>query len=149
MLLVFLVGYGIEVVGVATGVVFGEYVYGKSLGAKIFNVPPVMGVNWLLLCYTSVRLVNFNGLSNWIKALLSALLMVLLDVCMEPVAIKFDYWQWANDIIPLQNYFAWGIVALLLNWIWYVLKDKSLNIFSPWLFAYLTVFFVTMRIWMT
>lgn len=149
MVLVFLVGYGIEVVGVATGLVFGTYAYGESLGPKLFEVPPVMGVNWLLLCYTSVRLVNFNGLPNWVKAALSASLMVLLDIVMEPVAMSFDYWQWQDGAIPLQNYFAWWVVALGLNALWFKIKDKGINNFSPWMFAYLSAFFMTMRIWMT
>lgn len=149
MLLVLLVGYGVEVVGVATGVVFGEYAYGINLGPVVLGAPPVMGVNWLLLCYSSVRLVNINGLSNGLKALMSAALMVLLDIVMEPVAMAFDFWQWHNDAIPVQNYFAWGLVAFLLNLSWYSLKNKSLNNFSPWMFAYLAVFFLTMRIWMT
>jgi putative membrane protein len=47
----FLTGYFIEVVGVKTGLIFGHYKYDRTLGFEILEVPPVIGVNWLLLVY--------------------------------------------------------------------------------------------------
>ena len=35
----FLVGFGVEVAGVATGQIFGEYAYGATLGFKLWEVP--------------------------------------------------------------------------------------------------------------
>lgn len=146
MVLVFSVGYLVEVLGVATGMIFGEYSYGEGLGPKILGVPPTMGINWLLLCYTAVRLVNDIGAHKAIKALLASLLMVGLDFVMEPVAIAFDFWSWEGGVIPLQNYLAWLVIAFGLNFIWFSLKTNSVNNFSMWLFTYLIVFFTTMNV---
>ena len=49
--LCFMLGLSIEILGVATGLVFGNYHYGASLGTQIFNVPIVIGANWLMLIY--------------------------------------------------------------------------------------------------
>src|SRR3989344_6390940 len=38
-ILTFLIGYFIEVVGVKTGMIFGNYSYGNTLGFKILDVP--------------------------------------------------------------------------------------------------------------
>ena len=50
-ILIFLSGWGVEVMGVQGGWLFGEYAYGKALGPKIAQVPIIMGVNWLTLVY--------------------------------------------------------------------------------------------------
>ena len=146
MATVFIAGYLVEVLGVKTGMIFGEYSYGQGLGPKIFEVPPTMGVNWFLLCYTSVRLVNPVPFHFLVKAALSATVMVALDAIMEPVAIAFDFWSWKSDEIPLQNYLAWWLIAFGLNSLWFVIKEKAQNIFSGWLFIYLVVFFTVMNI---
>lgn len=146
MALVFLVGYFIEVLGVSTGVIFGEYSYGEGLGFKLLDVPPTMGINWLLLCYTTVRLVKELRTNKVVKALTASLIMVGLDFVMEPVAIAFDFWSWEGGLIPFQNYVAWLVIAFGLNLIWFSLKTNSVNNFSMWLFTYLIVFFTTMNV---
>ncbi|MBK9792799.1 MAG: carotenoid biosynthesis protein [Sphingobacteriales bacterium] len=40
--------------------------------------------------------------------------MTLLDVFIEPVAIRLDFWQWQNNVIPFQNYVAWYLISFLL-----------------------------------
>jgi putative membrane protein len=31
----------------------------------------------------------------------------------EPVAIRLNFWQWQNNVIPKQNYFGWYIIGFL------------------------------------
>lgn len=146
MALVFLVGYFIEVLGVATGMIFGEYSYGAGLGPKLLDVPPTMGINWFLLCYTTVRAVNVVPVPKVVKAVLASGLMVSLDFVMEPVAIAFDYWSWQGGEIPTQNYVAWFVVAFFLNLLWFQINSKGVNKFSRWVLFYLMVFFTTMNL---
>ena len=49
--LVFLGGLIIEIIGVRTGYIFGNYNYGNVLGIKVYDTPIVIGVNWLMLIY--------------------------------------------------------------------------------------------------
>lgn len=99
----------------ATGVLFGEYSYGSPLGWKVFDVPLMIGVNWFLLSFASLGIAGklFNGAIP--RVLLSAALMVLLDVLIEPVAIALDFWQWQAVDVPLQNYVMWFVAALVIN----------------------------------
>ena len=39
-------GFAVEVIGVATGLLFGDYSYGTGLGPKVLDVPLLMGVLW-------------------------------------------------------------------------------------------------------
>ena len=43
--------------------------------------------------------------------------MVLLDFLIEPVAIRLNFWTWENNIIPIQNYLMWFLVAFVMQWI--------------------------------
>lgn len=113
LLLVAVLGFFIEVVGVKTELIFGSYVYGKALGYKLLSVPLLIGVNWAILLYSTAQLSKFkNPLLN---ALFGAFLMVALDYFIEQNASKFDFWYWKEAIIPLQNYIAWFIISFLLN----------------------------------
>ncbi len=57
-LIVFFIGFMAEVAGVNTGLIFGNYWYGKGLGPKIFETPLMIGSNWLFLSYASVSIIN-------------------------------------------------------------------------------------------
>ena len=50
-LLIYLLGFGVELLGVNTGLIFGNYNYGDGLGFKVLGTPLMIGVNWLFLIY--------------------------------------------------------------------------------------------------
>ena len=113
LLFVFIGAWFLEMMGVSTGSIFGHYYYGKSLGIKIQETPIIIGLNWLIVCYSSLQLVQQIALHFKYKlneiygAAMAAFFMVLLDAIIEPIAQKLDFWQWENGIIPIQNYTAW------------------------------------------
>ena len=45
----FLVGVVVEIIGINTGVLFGDYTYGKVLGYQFKNVPLLIGINWFII----------------------------------------------------------------------------------------------------
>jgi putative membrane protein len=112
---VFLIGFFVEVVGVKTGLLFGSYNYGVTLGWKFLDVPIVIGFNWVLLSFTSNSITNRYIKNNYVSALLAANLMVGLDYLIEPIAIKLDYWSWEDGIIPIQNFMMWLITAFVIQ----------------------------------
>jgi len=103
-LAIYLAGYLVESVGVNTGAVFGEYVYGKTLGIKLWNTPLVIGVNWLLLIYSCWVLTGLFTGNRWLRDFIASGLMVIYDIALEPVAIRLDMWNWFGASVPLQNY---------------------------------------------
>ncbi|MCC5919950.1 MAG: carotenoid biosynthesis protein [Cyclobacteriaceae bacterium] len=142
----YLVGFTVEWAGVATGVIFGSYGYGSTLGWKLFDIPLMIGVNWLILVYItaiSSRKV-FRGMPSYLHILVGSLLMVFLDVFIEPVAMQTDMWSWADDIVPLDNYIAWFIVSLILHSLFSFLKfEKENTIALPYFGIYLLFFVLT------
>lgn len=113
LLLIALIGFFLEVLGVKTELIFGSYYYGRTLGLKAFSVPLLIGANWAILLYCTAQI---SQLKNQIlNALFGAFLMVFLDFFIEQIASRFDFWYWKNGIIPLQNYIAWFIISFALN----------------------------------
>lgn len=112
------IGYGVEVLGVHTGAIFGEYRYGPVLGWQVAEVPLLMGVNWFVLVYTSGAIVSGWKVHKAVKAAGMATLMTALDFLIEPVAIYWNFWQWGQPSVPLQNYLAWWGIAFGLAYAW-------------------------------
>lgn len=140
-LVAFLVGFGIEVAGVHTGAIFGEYSYGSVLGFKLWEVPIMIGVNWLLLTYLCGSVTDRLSVPTAVKVLVAAGLMTLLDVIIEPVAIRLGFWQWHSPAIPTQNYIAWYVVSAALFFVYYGSKFRKENQLSPLLLALQFLFF--------
>jgi putative membrane protein len=120
-------GYGVEVAGVHTGMVFGEYSYGKTLGFKIADVPLVMGLNWLTLIYSAGVIFNRLNAPVIVKSALGGLVLMILDLFIEPIAIRYDYWSWESISVPLQNYLAWFVISFLFLMVFFSLKFKKEN----------------------
>ena len=109
--------FAAEAVGVATGAVFGEYVYGPTLGWKVWDVPVIIAFNWVMVVNGAIciagRILSLRGAPGRRIALplLAGAIAAAFDWVMEPVAIRLDYWTWAGGSIPLQNYAAWFVLA--------------------------------------
>lgn len=152
---IFLVGFFVEVVGVHTGMIFGNYHYGQTLGMQLFNVPLVIGANWLLLVYcssTSVKTVFSNikhksfFTSIFTQAIIASLVMVGLDYWIEPVAVRLDFWHWQTEKIPAQNFQAWFFLSFIL--IYFFLNGKFLktNALASLLLLLQFLFFISISI---
>ncbi len=127
--LVFVIGFGAEVWGVQSGMLFGEYSYGWVLGPKLWGVPLTIGLNWLMLTYLLAAETARLKLHWLLQSLLAAAGMVLLDVLIEPVAIHLGFWTWSTNLPPLQNFVGWFAVALIIQLMTHRLP-RLLN--SPW-----------------
>jgi len=146
VLTAFIVGFTIEVVGVQTGAIFGQYWYGATLGPKLFGVPLMIGVNWAILVYASGVLAATFRLPYLLRAALAALIMVGLDYLIEPVAIELDFWQWYRDTIPLRNYFGWFVTAFTLQLLFQKLVPAVNNRVAPTLLAVQAAFFLLLNL---
>lgn len=140
--LTFLVGFGVEVAGVHTGLIFGSYRYGATLGPQWLGVPWLIGLNWLTLIYCTGVISHRLKKAWWLQAALGAVLMVGLDIFIEPIAIQLDFWQWSQGI-PFQNYLAWLIVSFLLLSIFHTFKFNKANRMAFFLYLLQLLFFVS------
>jgi putative membrane protein len=111
---VFLAGFGVEVLGVKTGFPFGNYAYHENLGPKLFDVPLMIGINWAMLIYCSGQILRVSS-NPFIQSAIGATFMLFYDMALEPSAIELNFWQWENNTIPIENYAAWFFIAFVLH----------------------------------
>jgi putative membrane protein len=139
----FVFGFLVEFLGVNYGFFFGDYSYGKTLGPKLLNVPIIIGLNWLLIIYCVATLTDSLRIPTVVKIFLGAALAVFIDWLIEPVAMRYDFWSWANDTVPLQNYIGWFFTSLVMMTAYHLLRVNSENrIALPYYFIQLGFFLV-------
>lgn len=145
-LVTYLFTFSMEALGVATGLVFGSYVYGDTLGLMILEVPVVIGFNWMIIVL---------GLSVWVfrhvknplaGGFITAAGATLFDWIMEPAAIALDYWSWAGGDIPLQNYLAWFVIAFICSSAFGACKLRSSSNLGVYYVGIQILFFIALRV---
>jgi bisanhydrobacterioruberin hydratase len=158
-----LTGIGVEIAGVNTGLLFGQYSYGTVLGYKWMGVPLLIGINWFIAMYccgitihtflqrviraaavdTAVPAKTIKALSVMVDG---ATLAVFFDWVMEPVAVKLGFWQWGgNGSIPAFNYVCWFGISLLLLGCFHFLRFNKSNKFAVHLLLIQLMFFLILR----
>lgn len=145
-IIIFMIGFWVEVAGVKTGVLFGHYQYGDPLGVKILQVPLMIGINWFILGLSSKGLISTLKIKPWLQIILAALMMVGIDFLIEPVAIKLDFWQWQNNMIPIRNYLMWFITAISIQLIIHMMIKKINKAAASAVFLIQVYFFLLMNI---
>ena len=162
----FLVGVAVEIIGVNTSALFGNYQYGNVLGPKIMQVPWIIGVNWFIIIYCCgisvhtllMRIITRISLAEAttpqaLRALSviidGATLAVFFDWLMEPVAVKLDYWHWnEGGSVPFYNYICWFIVSVLLLTVFHFCKFEKQNKFAVNLLLVQFMFFLLLKTFM-
>lgn len=142
---VFLFGIAIEWLGVRYQWPFGAYVYGSRLGIKLDGIPLTMGINWLLLGLLSADISKKILADRPIimQSSLGAVFMLLTDVPMERICGRLDFWHWQTGTAPIQNYIAWLVLGIGVQY--FILKSRRKeagNAISVLLFSLQFLFFL-------
>ena len=140
VVVIFLGGFLIELIGVKTGALFGDYSYQHALGYKFLGVPLVIGLNWYCIVVSSASIASLLKANIILRALVAALLCTFMDVLIEPVAIKFGFWSWSGDEIPIYNYVCWFVFSFLFA-ILYLYYSKKRTPTAMFLYVLWIVFF--------
>lgn len=119
-------GFIIEIIGVKTGLIFGKYAYGNALGYKLFNVPLIISINWAMLICSGIIVVSRIFTNKIIVLVAAAILVTGIDLLIEQVAPKLDFWQFEGRLPGLQNYLSWIGVAFFSSYFFYptIIKGK-------------------------
>jgi putative membrane protein len=127
MILTFLAGMAVEVIGVHTGAIFGGYHYTPLLGMAVMGVPLMIGINWILMTYTTGTVVSLIDMPVWARITGGAILMMLCDVLLEGFAIRHHLWVWDTGTPPHENFIGWFVVSLILQGFFQFLIPTSKN----------------------
>jgi hypothetical protein len=118
------ISFAAESVGVATGIVFGDYHYTDDLGFKILGVPPLVQIAYVAMAYASLMtarlILRTDAPRDTIQLLavtfIAALVMVGWDVAMDPLQSTLSGdWVWEQGGryfgVPLHNYLGWFLTV--------------------------------------
>lgn len=141
-----IMGWLIEAAGVHSGMIFGRYFYGESLGLKILEVPVIIGLNWFILSYTLLCVTKNIFHDHFSRATAVAILMTLFDLVMEPAAIHAGFWSWYCQGIPTQNYLAWFLFSWMFAFTGLKLDINFENRTAVIILLCLTLFFLVLDI---
>ena len=115
IIVIYLIGVLAEVLGVRYNIIFGNYYYGNSLGPQVFEVPLIIGFNWLTLSFATYGVSSYFFRNKTVITIFASILMVLTDYIIEPMAGALDFWYWVGGNIPIQNYVGWFFVSLIIH----------------------------------
>ncbi|MGE4287323.1 MAG: carotenoid biosynthesis protein [Salinivirgaceae bacterium] len=149
MILIAFLGFAIEVVGVKTGLLFGEYSYGTALGPKLMGVPLLIGINWFFLTYAASVVVGKMFRNTWSQMLSASSMVVIYDFVMEPVAVSTGMWYWQSGIIPVQNYLMWFITAAFFVFLFSKFVKNSRNPMALPILVLQFLFFSVLHLFIT
>lgn len=146
LLIIGILGFFVELAGVQTKLIFGDYSYGQTFGAKWLDVPYLIGLNWAAMIYYSSNILVGRVKNPWIAAGIGALLMTIYDFFLEPVAMKYDFWDWKSHSVPFQNYIAWFVIALIFHRLYNYMAKPTKNKIASSLYVIQLLFFVGLYI---
>src|SRR6266566_4841258 len=146
VLAIAVLAYGVEALGVGTGFPFGVYHYTDVLVPRLpGGVPLAVIFAWLMIIIAVYCIMHsptpiMGGCL--ITGLLAPVLATLLDLEIEPVAFHLEhYWEWSSPGsinyygIPLSNFVAWFVVALLLNILVSIILSRTIGFLDLTSFA--------------
>ncbi|MDH7447425.1 carotenoid biosynthesis protein [Aquimarina sp. 2201CG14-23] len=143
LLIPFTMGMITEYLGVNYGLIFGQYQYGDNLGTKMLGVPWIIGVNWALLVYCTGAISKKIHTNVIVASFIGAILMVALDVIIEVSAPRFDFWEFKNGVVPLQNYVGWFVIAFIAHLLFQKVIKTLQYMVSIHIFIAIFIFFTT------
>ncbi len=112
-------GFAVEVLGVATGLPFGAYVYADSLGPMAAGVPLIIPLAWTMMAYPAYVVTRRLTASRWVGIPLAGWALTSWDLYLDPQMVDAGHWSWDSAGpailgIPLSNFAGWFLVATLM-----------------------------------
>ncbi len=147
-LIIYLLSFVIEAIGVHTGFVFGNYRYGSGLGFKVFKTPLIIGINWLMLVYMTSSITEKYNIRGFSGIVVASLTMLIYDFVLEPVAPEMDMWHWDNNLVPFQNYVVWFVLAVTFHSIFKAFNIGTRNRLAEVIFICQFCFFLGLSIFL-
>lgn len=141
LLLVFLLlgfyGLFIEYLSIKTGFPYSKFEYGDNMGYKIAGIVPYsVFLIWPSLVIAAISFSQIFSSSIRMRLLISAIILIMLDLVFDPAATKMGLWLWYSAgnyyDVPWINFLGWGFsstISVLLFYLFFrkLIQNKYLN----------------------
>lgn len=119
----------VEFIAVKTGLPYGEFEHFDKIGYRLFGVVPwTVPFAWTPLVLASYALAARWTQSTLARLLVSALLLVAIDLLLDPGAVAQKFWLYSRDgvlgigplgyrfyDVPLSNFLGWFLTGILAS----------------------------------
>jgi uncharacterized membrane protein len=110
------VGFGAELLGVATGRPFGRYAYSDRLGPRVRGVPLLAAAAWALMARPAWVVAGRLSARPALRVPLAAGALTAWDVFLDPRMAREGYWTWRDgglyEGVPASNFVGWFATGL-------------------------------------
>ncbi|MCL5017207.1 MAG: carotenoid biosynthesis protein [Patescibacteria group bacterium] len=99
------------------------YYYSQDFLISFFNVPLAIGFAWAVIIYCAMLLSDQYNIPWGLRPFMDAFTAVILDLAMDPVAIRLGFWHWSIPLdqewygVPFENLVGWIFVVLSFSFI--------------------------------
>lgn len=139
----------LEMEGVASGDIFGDYVYGRGLAPLINGTPLIIGFNWLFLVYASRNIMMKLTGDRLLHIVGGAGLMLVYDAVLEWAAPYMDMWSFSGGYPPFRNFLVWLAASLVYHIGMELLSVKGGNTAARYLFIVQLIFLFVVALFST
>ena len=105
------IGFGAELLGVATGRPFGHYTYSDKLGPRVGGVPLLAAAAWAMMARPAWVVAGLIDRRPALRVPLAAGALTAWDVFLDPRMTREGYWSWPGggryEGIPASNFAGW------------------------------------------
>jgi carotene biosynthesis associated membrane protein len=112
--------YAVEYAGAKTGIPYGEFSYGVSLGPMLGPIPYALPLFFIPLVFNSYLLcllvLGDRAQSLPVRLLAVSATVVAVDLVLDPAAVALGFWSFAEGSyygVPLTNYAGWVLSAIV------------------------------------
>ena len=127
----------IETFAIITGFPYSEFVYTNLIGFKILGYTPyTVPFAYVPLFIGSIYLATLKSSKYWKIAVLTAFLVLIADMVLDPAAVALNFWIYKSQGIfygvPLMNFMGWVLTGFLAALIAiFVLNSKLMDNNKP------------------
>ena len=128
-------GFLFEAQSMVTGVPYGAFGYGTLLGPTVLGAPLT-----LLFAYPPLVI----GVMHRFKGWMVPVMLVLVDLCLDPMAVTLGYWAW--DVpgvyygVPLVNFAGWLISGTIA---YYIMRKHTFSVQCSYTLFFSMIFWIT------
>jgi putative membrane protein len=117
-----MLGFAVELAGVATGRPFGHYAYSARLGPRVGGVPLLAAAAWALMARPAWVVAGLLSPRRPARVGLAAGALTAWDVYLDPRMVREGYWSWPGggryEGVPATNFLGWYLTGLLVFAAW-------------------------------
>lgn len=118
-----IIGFTAELIGSHTGVPFGDYTYAPTLGARLWGVPLLIGLGWLMMAWPAALVARRLTRGPASRIVVGAWALASWDLFLDPQMVDAGHWTWSDpnphlpgvDTVPVSNLLGWVLVAVAVS----------------------------------